>query len=478
MLVPALGGSERVLAETVVAYARTDWLPYGQGIDWSPDGKYVAFSSRGAEDGPSRIVMMSPDSGERQELTSPPAGTFGDGMPRFSPDGKTLAFFRRLPDLYWKIGVISLSSTASKVTFIEAAGKHPYMPPFAWTRDSRELVGPLVWMDAESRLWRVPADGHTPPVPVVGAIGSATDVAVAPQGGYLAYSRSEEDTNIWRLELTPKGPSSAPVTLISSTRFDGTPEYSPDGRRILFASGRSGHTEIWVCDADGSNPTQVTQMRAPESGSPRWSPDGRTIAFDSDREGQAEIYTVTADGGPPRRLTDHAGADFVPTWSRDGRWVYFTSDRSGSRQIWKVPAEGGTPGQVTRHGGVNAFESEDGRTLYYVKDIEAAGLWKMPMSGGEEVQVLDVPEPRRWGAVAYVSGGVYYIARERAVERVSPWAIFFHEFASGKTVRVAPIDKPLGYFARALAVSPDRRWLLFNQVDTRGSDLMLLENFR
>jgi hypothetical protein len=100
------------------------------------------------------------------------------------------------------------------------------------------------------------------------------------------------------------------------------------------------------------------------------------------------------------------------------------------------------------------------------------------MSGGEEVQVLDAPEPRRWGAVAYVSGGVYYIARERAGERASPWAIFLHEFTSGKTVRIALMDKPLGYFARALAVSPDGRWLLFNQVDTSGADLMLLENFR
>jgi hypothetical protein len=187
---------------------------------------------------------------------------------------------------------------------------------------------------------------------------------------------------------------------------------------------------------------------------------------------------LAADGGPPRRVTNDPATDCVPTWSRDGRSIYFTSDRSGARQLWKVPAEGGTPVQVTRDGGVNAFESEDGRTLYYVKDIEAAGLWKMPISGGEEVRVLDAPEPRRWGAVAYVLGGVYYSARERAGGRASPWAIFFHEFKSGKTERIARIDKPLGFFARALAVSPDRRWLLFDQVDTPGSDLMLLEHFR
>jgi hypothetical protein len=143
-----------------------------------------------------------------------------------------------------------------------------------------------------------------------------------------------------------------------------------------------------------------------------------------------------------------------------------------------MPAAGGAAVQVTRHGGVNACESDDGRTLYFAKDIEAAGLWKMPVAGGEEVQVLDVPEARRWGAVAYASRGVYYIARETGVRRAFPWTIFFYDFASQETTRVVQLDKPLGYFARSLALSPDGRWLLFSQVDMSGSDLMLLENFR
>jgi len=90
--------------------------------------------------------------------------------------------------------------------------------------------------------------------------------------------------------------ASSPVKLIASTAYDAAPDYAPDGLRIAFSSDRSGSYEIWVCNRDGSNATQVTKLAAMVTGSPRWSPDGRSIAFDSDVEGQTEIYIVAADG--------------------------------------------------------------------------------------------------------------------------------------------------------------------------------------
>ena len=467
MVMSALGGAERELAET----SQMRWAP---GIDWSPDGRYIAFPALSAPGARSQIVLLSPDTGERRVVSSRPSDTAGDGAPRFSPDGKALAFVSERSLGARGIGVVSLAGSPDDARIISPPTAQ--VASFAWTSDSREVVFTGAY-DGNGGLWRMPATGQTPPVAVLGVGQDPSYVAIAPQGANLAFEVWAGDANLWRLDLEQGRPAAAPVKVVASTRTDTAPDYSPDGRRIVFASNRSGGLEIWVCGADGSNPTRVTFLGAPVSGSPRWSPDGLTIAFDSNSEGGSEIYTVHADGGPPRRLTNDSGFDAVPTWSRDSHWIYFTSDRSGSRQLWKVPAEGGAPVQVTRHGGVNAFESADGKTLYYAKGIDVPGIWTMPVAGGEEVSVLDAPQANWWGHVALAKNGIYYLGPHGDV-KPTQYAIFFYEFATRRTARVALLARSPGSYIRALALSPDERALLYVQYEGSGSDLMLLEHFR
>jgi hypothetical protein len=142
-----------------------------------------------------------------------------------------------------------------------------------------------------------------------------------------------------------------------------------------------------------------------------------------------------------------------------------------------MSAEGSTPVQITKHGGVNAMESADGRTLYYAKDIGAPGTWKMPIGGGEEVLVLDAPATGRYGQMALTGSGLYYVARDGADMRAR-FAIFFHDFGTRQTTRVAQLAKQPPVGTRGLSLSADGRSLLFTQLDAEGMDLMLLENFR
>jgi Tol biopolymer transport system component len=180
---------------------------------------------------------------------------------------------------------------------------------------------------------------------------------------------------------------------------------------------------------------------------------------------------VNAEGGRPVALTDGAAEDKVPSWSSDGRFVYFSSNRSGASQIWRVAASGGQPSQVTQKGGFAAFESSDGRFLYYVKD-DQAGIWRMPTGGGDEVRMLPLPSPEHWGDWALLDRGIYYVN-----EAGTHPAIEFFDLATRKISRIADLDGPPPAGDPGFAVSPDGRRIVFSQVDTSAVDIMLVENF-
>ena len=109
---------------------------------------------------------------------------------------------------------------------------------------------------------------------------------------------------------------SNPQNLTNDLNDDRSPSWSPDGKRIAFASERKGdlvNFEIYVMDADGGNEQRLTENRVYDW-SPSWSPDGKRIAFMSQRNGNAEIYVMDADGGNPQNLTNNRHRDVNPAW--------------------------------------------------------------------------------------------------------------------------------------------------------------------
>ncbi len=462
-VVPALGGTERRL------YTTPDVLVPNEYLNWSPDGNALAFAEGSADSSHSWIALLSLADLTTRPLTSPPVDK-ADWGPAFSPDGSTVAFARS-----------QAPGAASNLFVVPTKGGEPRQITFdncstiglTWTKDGREIVFSSTRGGVPS-LWRISASGGTPR-PVQGIGAPAYNPSIAPKGNQLVYEQSSYSDSIWRVDLkSGTNVRGSPVRVTSTNRgFNRRPSVSPDGQKIAFDSNRLGYSDIWYCHSDGSNCTQSTSLHG-ESGTTRWSPDGHYIVFESQHQEYEDIYVVEVSGGQPHLVPTFPGANNgTPNWSRDGLWIYFHSDHEGTPfQLWKVPFKGGPPVRVTKNGGVYGVESDDGRFLYYSKYTEP-GIWRMPVAGGEEIEILKQPHADDWYCRwALTRDGIYFLSDDPPNGKIK-----FFDFATGKTVFILALEKRTGPFG-GLAVSPEGKSLLYNQRDFSDSYIMLVKNFR
>jgi Tol biopolymer transport system component len=447
-VVPASGGPEAQLRAGDV-----------RDPSWSPDGKRIAFVALPKPPAASSRVMLLDLSDLGARALTSPAGNLSDTNPVFSPDGRLLAFVRWTGEEAADIYLQDFGSGQSR----RLTNMNRPVLGLSWSGDGRTIV--FGSNDGrEGRIWKAAVAGGKPvPTAVTAPLLS---LSVGQREDLLVYEEAFDDLNIWRIP----GPKSSeinrpPERLILSTQPDLNPDYSPDGRRLAYSSRRTGSMEIWVSDADGQNGVQLTSLNQ-HSGTPRWSPQGHTIAFDSRPEGHSDIFVVDALGRFPFRLTDHPADDVVPCWSRDGKWIYFGSDRTGKWEIFRVSPQGGAAIQVTTNGGWSAAESPDRRFLYFLK-APYSPLYRMPLEGGPETTVI--PELVFWGNWRVEQEGIY-LAREHSFELV--------DWNGNRQVLATIRREPDWVGPQWIAVSPDRRWLLYSSFDHEVRDIMLVENFR
>jgi eukaryotic-like serine/threonine-protein kinase len=465
LFIPALGGPEQKLADVLVSGGQS-WL-WGPYLSWLPDSQFLVISDAPGRPGPGALFLLSIRTGERKQLTFPPAAIIGDACPAVSPDGHTLAFCRSTAPGVAEVYMVTLGrDLAAHGEIRQLTFDHKTINGLAWTSDSRRLVlasqrtGP-------SLLWTLPLNASAGGL-VKLDVGGGTWPAVSAQAGRLAFSRSVGGgPSIWRLRVPSRNEQVEPPThLIASTAGEFAPQYSHDGKKIAFESHRSGNLEIWVCDSQGENCVQRTSIGSTFTGLPSWSPDGRQIAFYSRVEGRSQIFVLGTGDGTVRRLTLDDSDNMFPRWSRDGQWIYYGSNRTGTNQVWKIPSLGGTPVRVTRNGGYASSESPDGKWLYYTRDLSDGHLWRMPAAGGDETQVLESVILHNY---AIADDGIYFIAK------VARGLVI--QFLSGQTNTVRTLA-PVGPGYVGFSISPDSKWILYTQNNPTGSGLALVDNFR
>jgi len=323
-----------------------------------PGGKGLVFTSRASN--VSRVVVQALKTGARRVLAEDGGNAF------YSPTGHIL---------YPTRGGV-LMALPFDVDRLEPTG-----PPFPVLQelvtDARSGVGhyavsntgTLVYIagnvvNPRSELVWVDRKGNVEPLPIEGRFWE--EPRLSPDGQQIAL-RLVQGANlpdVWIYQITRR----TLTRLTFNEDEDETPLWSPDGKRVAFASTESGKRLISVKPADGSGkeeqvglaPSTVSHLNA-------WSPDGKIIAF-SDYAGatNGDIWILTIGEREPKPLLKTQFNEHTPAFSPDSRWLAYVSNESGRDEVYVIafPGPGGR-WQISTDGGAEPVWSRDGKELFY-----------------------------------------------------------------------------------------------------------------
>lgn len=281
---------------------------------WSPDGKRLLFMSD--RDHPWKplqgtpyfdLYMMNADGTAQRRVTN---CDFVGGDPAWSPDGK-IAFTCHRSGVT-ELGVLDASGMLQKTLKIPESLS---ISDLGWSPDGRRLAFTATDRPGEVGSYRI----------------YVTEVTYSEEG--VTRLLTDKDDFFTRL-LADKG--------------DSDPEWSPDGRRIVFMSKRDGNPEIYVMNADGSEQRNLTNDRHVDT-RPHWSPDGQSIGFASSRNGNGQIYKMAADGSGLVNLTKSNDNDtfYGFSWSPNGEFIAFFRGGPLQGQLWIMRSDGSEQRRLT-----------------------------------------------------------------------------------------------------------------------------------
>ncbi|MEO6225705.1 MAG: amidohydrolase family protein [Sphingomicrobium sp.] len=390
---------------------------------FSPDGRYLYFSDDAT---PGDTFEYSKDVNgqiyviQRLDRQTGDIETFIDGpggaiRPTPSPDGKSLAFIRRVR---YKSTLMLMDIASGRITPLtdildrdmqETWAVHGVYPGMAWTPDNRSIV-----FYAGGGIKRIDVGSH-----------AVTDIPFHVTGSRFVENAVRQQKDV------------APVSFdVKMTRFAHA---SPNGGQVVFEA--LGH--LWIKNANGA-PRRLTKSTDFES-YPTWSRDGHQIAFVSwDDEKAGRIKIVGANGGEARNVTPEPGHYVEPAFSPDGSTVayrktsdgYLTTAQWGrDTGIYIVPTRGGTPKRVSKSGEQPQFGATGDRIFFTARGEEEKRLLKsVNLTGGEEVTHLVSQNAAEFA----LSPDEQYVAW---VERYQAYVMPF--VRSGRSIDIAPDGKAL-----------------------------------
>ena len=438
-IIPAVGGQEKSISNfSPGAYERSS-------ICWSGDAKFIFYTSWDHKDnGWFTIYKVSVETKQSQLLPTYQSG-INEYSPRISPDGKYFLFY------HGEIGILDMAAKESR--FITDLNL-PFRG-YAWLNDSRSIIF-AANLDGTSALWKTDISGKKPTKVLSGI--NINNPSISGDGKRLAYAETIQSSSIWKVDL--KEPQNETLLIRSSELKNGDPDISPDGRKILFYSNRTGTGNIWICNSDGSNPEQLTFFEKPGNVNAVWSPSGSKILI-KNKQGS---FVLNITGGKPKLISDHTR---ISSWAKDDSGFY-SYDRKPN--VFYLSADKSRKEPITKERG--CFPVYHNKYVYYLKEYYKHDIWRVPAQGGREEPVIEGLSGlgrRNW---TVGQKGIYFVQ-----EAEGSFFLKMYDFKSKqiRPIKELPMITPSPY--STIDVAPDDSYLLYTRHENK-SDIILVKNFR
>jgi Tol biopolymer transport system component len=444
---------------------------------WSADGHFLVASVY-AEDPPRtfgcRLALFSSDTGMRVREITPRGGasalSAGGRMLAYA-DGTALMLLKLTPDYRPAGAAATVAREPREISSVY------------WTQDGKQILY-QVWGDVHY-LRRVALGAGARPEAIPNPASELDIVQLLADGSTLATETTRIEA-LWRADLTSTPPKLDTVSDPGCS--SGAPGCSPDGRLSAFITVRTGISQIWLANGDGTSERPLVKSIPAFSGPTDdgvaslvgWSPDGKWIAFSVfPRGGNADVrshlYIVPPSGGTPRRLGKEAYALDTPTWSRDGKSLYAAQgwaidDRTHDFKSPIVRVDV-TDGKLTPLGadGMWPRVSRDGKFVYFFTQPRPK-LSRIP-DGGGAAELLYDKDDLLWYSIGVGERYLYLFQKppRDAIGQAHNIIRFDPELRQATVLASVPF-RPQSAF-----LSPDGRSLYFEQRENPKRRVVLVQ---
>ncbi len=285
---------------------------------WSPDGKQIAFASDRGGDG-LQVYVMSSEGTDVRAMTHLPLAC---SEPAWSPDGRRLAFRRNNSPEDGGQDIYTIAIDGTDLRRLTNEPSNEVAP--AWSPDGRAIAfASNRGRSGEFDLFQIDAHGGAAE-PLTSMSGDELSPAWSSDGSELAFVSNLRGgaPELYVMEVA----GGATRRLVTGEAEH--PSWSFDGTSLVYSSSTPGNPEILRVELDAASPLPVSEPEA-EDVWPSWSPSGRSLVFTSNRDGKRARFEIDVSTGAERKLTDGTANDWFPTWAPDGRRIAFQSDRAG-----------------------------------------------------------------------------------------------------------------------------------------------------